>query len=214
MEPGEQVHLIGSGHCYLAELGASDPKKGLLNGTVLSFFPVPKSDWNLELWIGLPKGHKMDQIIDQAVQAGVTRIRPFYSRFGDVREKDSESRFERWRKITLAAAQQSLRWSVPEIEKPESLSRLIEADSTDAFTVLFYEHASEWLPDRECLSSAGTIRCIIGPEGGFSEEEVEMCINRGFSISLLSPWRLRTETAAVTSCALLTFFKQYSRDHG
>ena len=160
------------------------------------------------LYQGLPKGDKMEFIIQKCVELGVSRIVPVEMARSVVKldKKKEEAKRKRWQGISESAAKQSKRMIVPEIGPVLSYKEAVaEAASMDLF-LLPYE-------DSESLSGAGGMeltrsligglkpgkKCavLIGPEGGFSDGEVEAARNAGARTVTLGKRILRTETAGL-----------------
>lgn len=161
---------------------------------------------DIVLYQCLPKARKLDQIVRQTVEAGVTRVVPVASRRAVKRIDAGESsnrKLERWRRIAEEAVQQSGRSTVPEVEPVRDLPELPTVDAEAAEVgLLFHEKA---LAERSIGSylKAGTRRVaiVIGPEGGLSDDEVDILDRRGFNPVSLGPNVLRTETAAIYAIA-------------
>jgi 16S rRNA (uracil1498-N3)-methyltransferase len=161
---------------------------------------------DIVLYQCLPKARTLDQIVRQTVEAGVSRIVPVASR-RTVKRLDggegSQRKLERWRRIAEEAVQQSGRSTVPAVDPVRDLPELPLVGAEDGEVgLLFHEKA---LADHGIGSylSAGPRRVtiVIGPEGGLSDEEVNILVRRGFNPVSLGPNVLRTETAAIYAIA-------------
>ena len=208
MKPGEQILLSdGKGANCLCEITEIE------NSRVLArILPELVEDTELPvevtLYQGLPKGDKMEFIIQKCVELGVSRIVPVEMARSVVKldKKKEEAKRKRWQGISESAAKQSKRMIVPEIGPVLSYKEAVaEAASMDLF-LLPYE-------DSESLSGAGGMeltrsligglkpgkKCavLIGPEGGFSDGEVEAARNAGARTVTLGKRILRTETAGL-----------------
>lgn len=159
------------------------------------------------LFQGLPKGDKMDDIIQKGVELGVSRIYPVLTARSVSRpdDKSAEKKRQRWQKIALEAAQQSGRGIVPQICPLctfDAAVRLSDAKKK----ILFYEGGGA--PLHTLLSAADTAcDILIGPEGGFNEKEVANAKAHGAACATLGPRILRTQTApaaALTAAMLLS----------
>lgn len=167
------------------------------------------------LWIhlgqGLPKGDRLSTIIQWATELGVSRITPLFTQRCLVRwEGTREDRVRRWRQIALEAAQQSGRWEIPEVEAPISLEAFLRRDPHWDLGLMLWEGAVQ-TPLRQVLQSFSRIsmpvRCLVlvGPEGGWTPEEVDQARSRGLVPVHLGERILRTEHAGPTLLALLQF---------
>ncbi|MGN1328748.1 MAG: 16S rRNA (uracil(1498)-N(3))-methyltransferase [Eubacterium sp.] len=159
------------------------------------------------LYQGVPKGDKMEDVIQKCTELGITSICPVLTHRSVSRpdEKSARKKQERYQKIALEAAQQSGRGIIPKIQKMTTLKSAIENDESD-LKILFYEGGGENLKDI-IPKNAGSVSIYIGPEGGFEKEEVEHLKEKGAVIASLGPRILRTQTApvaALTAVMLLT----------
>ena len=151
----------------------------------------------------LPKTGKMDEIIDKCTQLGVSRIVPVITARCVAKPSDRDAKkIDRWQKIALAAASQSQRGKVPIIDKALSFSEaLIQAKSYDT-TFACYEGEKHLLL-RSYLQYATRIAFFVGPEGGFSNDEIAMFNTNGIATVSLGPRILRTELAGAVVLANL-----------
>ncbi len=151
----------------------------------------------------LTKGDKMDLIVRQAVECGVSRIVPVLSENCVSRpdEKSLYKKIERWQKIADEAAGQSGRGILPKVENALTLKQVAgEIKSHDK--VFFFYEAGGVPMQRESIKNAAV---IIGPEGGFSPDEAKALEQNGAVVTTLGPRILRAETAPVAALTLLMF---------
>lgn len=166
------------------------------------------SHFSLTLAQGVLKGPKMDLIIEKATELGVRRIIPFHSTFtvATVPTDRRSDRVARWRRIAQSAAKQSGS-HLPHIDSPQSLTHLLEVLPSEGATALCYEKESgltlKGFADRR--PRLESLRLIIGPEGGFSLEEVESARAANINVVGLGRRILRAETASVVASALCQF---------
>lgn len=156
---------------------------------------------------GVPKGDKMEDIIQKCTELGVCKIVPVLTHRSVSRpdEKSAKKKQIRYRKIALEAAQQSGRGIVPEIGKMTTLKDAAENDKSEQ-KILFYEGGGTGLKEL-IKKDVRSVSVYIGPEGGFEEKEVEVIKEKGGEIATLGKRILRTQTApvaAVTAIMLLT----------
>lgn len=167
----------------------------------------------LTLYQGLLKGKKMDTVVQQAVECGVSRIVPLETMRSVALIKDRDhgaEKTERWQKIARSAASQSRRGVVPVVHKPVSLADIIASGITGGgLNVIFWEESKEKsLPLKECkeiLSENPVVNIIVGPEGGFDPSEAGLLrrSNNIFIFAGLGPRIMRAETAAVAALILI-----------
>lgn len=152
-----------------------------------------------------PKGRKMDDIIRMACEIGVVKIIPVIAeRSLATKEADvSVSKLERWRAIALSAARQCGSQGVAEITAPVALHNL-PAESHETLRIVFWENETKSLKSvLDNTPPPDSVLALIGPEGGFSREEVESLISHGFKTASLGVTTLRTETAGIVALSAI-----------
>ena len=155
------------------------------------------------LYMGLPKGDKMELIIQKAVELGVTAIVPVAMSRCIVKldGKDAAKKQARWQKIAAEAAGQSGRGIIPTVETPISWKQALARFETTK-TLLCYEGGGQ--PIGTLVTPADTaVSLVVGPEGGFDVAEVEAVLGVGGKIATLGPRILRCETAPLAALAVL-----------
>jgi 16S rRNA (uracil1498-N3)-methyltransferase len=167
--------------------------------------PARESTLALTLYQGVPKGRKMDLVVEKATELGAIAIVPFVSTFGTASFAATEGKRERWQRIALAATKQSGRTVVPEIGTTLTFPEVVGAAAAMDRRLLFFEHAdAATLPPADAAKAATTTAAVIvGPEGGFSSDEITRALAAGIVVSGLGPRILRTETAAIVALALV-----------
>ncbi|MDC9726530.1 MAG: 16S rRNA (uracil(1498)-N(3))-methyltransferase [Candidatus Thioglobus sp.] len=157
-----------------------------------------ESRLTLTLAQGIAKGDKMDFLMQKAVELGVNQIVPIFTQHCVVRLKGDKlkKRMQHWQKIIIGACEQSGRSVVPELLEPLDFSRFVEQDFGNKF--ILHHRAEHSLLDVEPLTQA-TI--IIGPEGGLSDDEIQLAIKHNAQPLLLGSRVLRTETASLAALA-------------
>lgn len=160
----------------------------------------------LILFQGIPKGQKMEEIIRHGTEAGVDVFVPLkLSRCISKTEGKTEKKLKRWRKIAESGAKQGKRMSIPKVMPPSELREALESVK-DAVIIGAYEEATEnVLPDLFEEELPEKVALFIGPEGGFSPEEIELIREYEGHITTLGPRILRTETAAVVASFLIRY---------
>lgn len=151
-------------------------------------------DDGITLFQALPKGRNMDLVVEKATELGVKRIVPLVTE--RVVSGSGENKVDRWRRLAEAAARQSLQLRVPRVEEPIPLS---EALNGRGDRVLL--HNGEDLPALEVLITELPTNLYVGPEGGWSDRELEMAREAGLVFAGLGPYRLRSETAGIVAVA-------------
>ena len=203
VKPGEELVLCDSMGCdYLCIVeNVSDSAVEL---SVKNSYPsVSEPSVRISLYMALPKGDKMDYIIQKSVELGVYDIFPFSSERCIVKltDKDKQKKCERWNRIALEAAKQSGRGMIPNVHSPLSFNEMLKSSSQTDLPIFFYEkERSVSLKSVLGSKSFSTVSIIVGPEGGFSDEEAEKIISSGIPSVSLGERILRCETAP--GCAI------------
>lgn len=159
------------------------------------------------LFQGLPKGDKLELIIQKAVELGVAEIVPVEMGRCVMKldEKKKKARRERWQSIAESAAKQSKRNVIPEVSDVLTYKQAMEkAAEMDLFLVP-YENERGMAATREALSGIKpgmSVGILVGPEGGFEDKEIELARGAGAAVISLGQRILRAETAAVTAVAM------------
>jgi len=156
----------------------------------------------LNLFQAILKGNKMDMVISQATQLGVSRFFPVISKRTQIR---STTKVERWNKITRESTKQCRRIKPPVVSEPVDFRDSFGIRGQSEIKIIFYENQNELLKDYvyTLAEPVSSINIHIGPEGGFSEEEIALAKENGYTAVGLGKRILRAETASVVSLALL-----------
>lgn len=158
----------------------------------------------------LPKGDKMELVVQKAVELGVSTIYPIVSENCVVKydEKKKMARQIKWQKIADEAAKQCGRTILPTVESVTELKIFLENIDSNLEALMCYEGEAEE-PIKKILaeSLANRFLVLIGPEGGFTKNEVEICQKAGLKIATLGKRILRTETAAIAASAIVMYEK-------
>lgn len=161
------------------------------------------------LFQGIPKKDKMDIIIQKAVELGVYQIIPIKTKrcITKLDEKKIKQRITRWNTISESAAKQAKRGIIPIVLKPMSFKEALSFAHSLDIIFIPYEKASNILETRKLLNNikASSIGIIIGPEGGFEQEEVELAIKYNANPITLGKRILRTETASMTILSIIMY---------
>jgi 16S rRNA (uracil1498-N3)-methyltransferase len=171
--------------------------------------PSPESPLELTLAVALLKGEKFDLVVQKATELGVSRVVPVATKRADVRVRDASDaarRVERWRRLALEAAKQSGRARVPAVEEPLAFGQLVSrAPHEGVPRLLFSERGGAGLDSLavETRARPASVLALVGPEGGWEDEELALAAGRGWTLVTLGGRTLRAETAAVAVCALL-----------
>ncbi len=166
---------------------------------------------NVTLYQGLPKFDKMELIIQKCVELGVSKVIPVITERTVVKipnKNEAQKKAKRWQKISLEASKQSNRGRVPVISEPTLFKDIFDDFKQFDCILMAYE--------KECLVSLKSffvkighemknLAFLIGPEGGFTENEVSLAKTKGAKTVSLGPRILRTETAAINVLSIIMY---------
>lgn len=158
---------------------------------------------NVRLFQGVPKGDKLEDIIQKCTELGISEITPVLTKRSVSRpdEKAAKKKQARYQKIALEAAQQSGRGIIPKIKDMKTLPQAIAQDDAE-LKIIFYEGGGVSLK-KLINTEIRSISIYIGPEGGFEESEVEAVKNAGGVNATLGKRILRTQTAPVAALSAI-----------
>lgn len=199
---GDAITLFtGDGNDYAATLTDVAKKKAFAQ--VLSSQAVDnESPLNLHLGQGISRGDRMDFTLQKSVELGVNTITPLFTERCGVKLSGERlaKKVEQWQKIVISACEQSGRATVPVVKEPMYLNDWL-SEQTEALKLNLHpraQHSIMTLP-----IETARVRLLIGPEGGLSDEEIEVASDAGYTDVLMGPRVLRTETAALTAITAL-----------
>lgn len=166
-------------------------------------------DTKITLFQSLPKQKKMDEIIQKSIELGVFEICPVFTSRSLIDEKtDMKNKVERWNRIAAETVKQCQRGNVPSVCEPMNFDNLIKYLAAFDLVLFPYENESD-TSIKTCLRHLDTdpekIAIIIGPEGGFSDDEAEQLINHNAHSVSLGKTILRTETAGPAAIAMAMY---------
>ena len=207
--PGDAVTLCdGAGTDYAAQVVRAAPDEVEL--AIISSAPsVSEPPLAVTLFVGMPKGEKLEWIIQKSTELGAAEIIPFTSRFCIAKPKNEEVKRARFGRIAKEAAKQSGRGRIPAVGGAISFAALCDRIGEYDLALFCYEGGGEALapgtPLHSRLEGAHSVAIITGAEGGFAEEEAARAKEAGAVLIGLGPRILRCETAPLaTLCAVMT----------
>lgn len=204
---GEMV-LFGDGASRRYRTEISAVTKQALTARIIETItqPAPRAP-TLTLGQALLKGEKMDWVIQKTTELGVSEIVPLQTSHSVVQIKADrvDNQLARWRRIAFEAAQQSEQWRVPTIAPPRSLATLLANRTTGTVTLMLAERRDGKSLQTVNLpqDATGSLLILIGPEGGWSKEEMVTSEQAGIEQVTLGQHILRAETAAIASVSIL-----------
>ena len=211
MRPGQQIRVSdGRQREYLCSLEQLEPDRVLAR--ILSETEgETELPARITLLQGLPKGDKMELIVQKAVELGAFEVVPVAMERSVVKldARKAEARIRRWNGIAESAAKQSGRVRVPQVTPVMTVREALDYVQDAAWKLLPYENARGMESMKEALEQMEPgcrIAVWIGPEGGFEETEVEQGLAAGFRTVSLGRRILRTETAGIAALSILMFW--------
>lgn len=203
---GDEAEVYVGGRRYAAKLLSAEGNNVTMQ--LLSEKPSTEPKTKITLFQGLPKGDKMELIIQKAVEIGVTEIVPVEMTRSVVRlsGKDGEKKRERWQKIAREATKQSARAIMPTVCTPVKLKDAMAMVAKDTLSLVAWEeeHTRSLTQIHEEYSEVRSIAIWIGPEGGIDEKEIaQLMAETNAQCVTLGPRILRTETAGLVMLANL-----------
>ena len=171
----------------------------------------------IHLFQGLPKSDKLELIIQKTVELGVESITPVEMERCVVKldGKKKDGKTARWQAIAESAAKQSKRTNIPKIESVLSYKQILEKIRDLDLFIIPYENAKGMQATKETLQSIKSgmsVGVLIGPEGGFSDNEIELAKALNAKTVSLGKRILRTETAAITAVSMLMLYAEMNLD--
>ena len=218
LQAGDRFQAIdGTGKLYLCAIavGSSPPSAQIIDISLPSATTTNLDGASLVMTLicALPKGNHFDDLVRACTELGVTTIHPALS--DRTLLNPSPQKLQRWRKIAQEAAEQSERLTIPTITEPQTLATIFAQLSTCGDTNLQACSARYLCEARgthphllECLQAttptATDIIIAIGPEGGWTQPELELAIEYDFQLVSLGHQILRTITAPIVALAIVT----------
>lgn len=188
--PGDVFEVVSKGgDVFLAEVREGG------EAVVVEEVPSGGESFEVVLYQAVPKGKRMDLVVEKATEVGVTGVVPLVTERSVVKPGEG-NKVDRWRRLAESAARQSLREAVPEVSSPVAFREAVERAGEG---VLLHNDAA--LPPLEEVVGAGAANLFVGPEGGWSEAEVRFAEEAGVVPAQVGPFRLRSETAGIIAVA-------------
>ena len=181
---------------------------------VLNILETSESEYELPnkiyLFQGLPKGDKMELIIQKAVELGVYQVIPVEMKRCVVKldAKKADKKIARWQQISESAAKQSKRMLIPEVHSVMTYKEALNYAAELDIVLVPYELAKGMKETRDLIGRimpGQSVGIFIGPEGGFEEAEIEQALESGAKSITLGKRILRTETAGLAILSVLMF---------
>ena len=209
MRPGERLRVSrilpggAEGDSFLCELTGAE--KTCIRLRVLEKVPSTELDNAIVLFQAIPKGDRMETVIEKAVELGAREIVPVEMKHCVVRldEKKKKSRVRRYQTIAENAARQAKRSRIPNVI---SYREALERAKTSDICLVPYECEDGMASTEEALAKIApgkSVSIFVGPEGGFAEEEIRAARDLGMDVISLGRRILRTDTAAIAAMTMV-----------
>ena len=208
LQVGDSLSLFdGSGRGFAASLLEMDRQRAILR-VGEEELPSPESPLELHLAVALAKGEKLDLMVQKGTELGIFAFHPLVTHRADLKldSQRAESRLNRWSRVALEACKQSGRTRIPRILPPVILTSFLERE-LPAHRLLLDPggQPASLVLQGEAFRGATSLLAAVGPEGGWSPEELQLLQQRGFHGISLGPRILRAETAAIIAAGMLQF---------
>jgi 16S rRNA (uracil1498-N3)-methyltransferase len=190
----------GEGGEYAATIVDASKKSVVIQTS--TFNPVDnESPLLTHLAIGISKGERFDLVLQKATELGVSNITPLFTERTEVRlnQERQEKKQQHWQNIIIHACEQSQRNRLPKLHPPMDISALVDNEKSEQKFIL-HHHSQQALDKNIKLKS---VCLLVGPEGGFSDEEFQRAVKQGFAPLALGPRVLRTETAPLAGLSAM-----------
>ena len=192
---GDNISIIdGSGGIHTAQILDAHPKK--CNVQILTSEHFLPTKPHLHIAIAPTKNiERLEWFVEKCVEIGISEITPIYCQKSERRNVN----MERLEKVLVSAMKQSMQLYKPTLNSPLPISKFLESKLSDLKYIAYCEGENRQLL-KKCYTSGNDVVIMIGPEGDFSKEEVQIALNNSFIAVSLGTSRLRTETAGVVAC--------------
>jgi 16S rRNA (uracil1498-N3)-methyltransferase len=195
-EPDELIEVFdGRGSVWTAAIESVTKRETVVR--VASSRTVPPPSIELILGMALVRPAAFELALEKAVEVGVTRIVPFTTARSNVAAGNREGR---WMRIVIEAAKQSKHYYVPRLDPAASFATVLSIPASSK--IIFAERGGG--PLKSALAGSPALY-VIGPEGGWTDEEVAQARKSGFIPVSLGEWVLKAETAAIVGAALVRY---------
>ena len=217
MKRGERVRISStSGKNYFGRI-AEFSGETVLVALAEECAPDTELPSRIYLFQGLPKSDKMELIIQKAVELGVYEIIPVAMKNCVVKldEKKAAAKTARWQEIAKSAAKQSKRSIIPKVEHPVSYQEALAAAAELDVVLVPYENERGMAATREVMEAivpGQSVGIFIGPEGGFSDGEIELAREHDMRLISLGGRILRTETAGLATLSVLMYHLETGKE--
>jgi 16S rRNA (uracil1498-N3)-methyltransferase len=198
-ELGEQTDVFdGRGHVWVCEV--VDVAKRHTSLKVIREWDSPAPRVELILALALIHRPAFELALEKAVETGVTRIIPLVASRSNIARADRSGRSDRWQRIVVEAAKQSKRFHLPRLDAPVPFAQTLQVEAGSK--IMFAEHNGSPL---KSAVAGSPVLYLVGPEGGWTDDELSSARDAGFHMVSLGSGILRSETVAIVGAALIRY---------
>lgn len=202
MQAGEQLTLFcGNNHEFKATITSALKKSIIVHIDQMTKINR-ESPCAIHLAQGIARGEKMEWIIQKATELGAASISPILTQHGSVKHDKErlDKKLQQWQNIAISACEQSGRNTLPIIHAPCTLEHYLQQNTTSNKWILD-PYASNTLKNQ--IKPTASMTLLIGPEGGFHDDEIKQATLAEYQPVSLGPRILRTETASIAALSIL-----------
>ena len=210
LQTGDEVYVFdGAGREFRAEIDAINRDQTKLRITEEVVPSALESPLTLTMAVALLKGEKFDLVIQKLTELGVSRVVPLITARADVRlrnDHEADGKVSRWQRIAMEATKQCGRARLMTIENPLAFDQLMESSKANGeLRFMFAERGGDSFAHAldQTQKAAAQITALVGPEGGWSDDELSQALNEGWQLITLGGRIMRAETSAIACAALL-----------
>jgi 16S rRNA (uracil1498-N3)-methyltransferase len=205
LDANDKIELFdGSGKIYECEIISL--RKQQISGNIINAYSENIDLPHIALAQAFPKGNKLDDIVRMSTEVGISEFYFFESDYSVIKLKNYNiKKNDRFHRIIIEAARQSERTTIPTINDPLSFDEILQLEY-DQKIILHsrnVNNSQNLVSLKKQFSTEDTILILIGPEGGFSESEIELAKDHNFYLGYLNLPILRTETAGIVASSIL-----------
>ena len=204
MKKGDEIEVVDNAHLFLCRIDSFNPLTISVIHEIANDVEIKE---DITLLFALTKGDKIDLVLQKATELGVKKVALIESERTVVNYegKDIDKKLERFKKIMKEASEQSHRLIVPELLGVYNLKNLPSNLLSDLNYVAYEKDANNINEAFQGLEKGKSISILIGPEGGFSEQEINHLTTQGFIRTSLGKRILRAETAAIYALSVIGY---------
>lgn len=208
LQSGDEVRLCdGQGREWSARIAGVTPQ-ALVLGALAPLAVQSEPALQVTLYQGLARGDKLELIVQKGTELGMARLVPMVTAHSQLRLEAASPKRLRWQEIARQAARQCGRTRVPEVAAPLSFAQALTEGLSAEVAIMPFERAGaehSWKRQLASKAQVSTVSLFIGPEGGFSDQEMDLALAAGVKGVSLGPRILRSETAGLITVALALF---------